>query len=313
MILAGLALNGQVVKICPIGGDTVPSGYSNYSSIYVCGNEIVAKGFQVGKGVLPRGVRMALLSDTAGFMLPKGTTSQMVALSTNNSFGAAQKGVLFYNTTTNEINAWNGTTWTTSGGGTNLGNSDLTQTDTARTYDANEGKLDFTRVNSFSIKNSSNQSVLEVDGAAKKVVIGDIAQTDNGTTVIVDDVNQIVEIGAGGFRNPYGLELGVTLMPNYVYYPGPADYSIYATSLDSLNRTVSLEFFEDYRIGKVLVIADLDRLAATYSITIDAGSGKTIVSQIGESQTYVLNTNGACVTIQKVTETKWMVVATNNE
>jgi len=111
--MAGCFGYAQTVRVCSIGGDTVPSGFGYTStSQYVCGSQIIANNAQVGKGTLPRGVRFALLSDTAGLMLPKGTTTQMNALSTNNSFGAGHKGTQFYNTTTNEVNTWNGSAWT---------------------------------------------------------------------------------------------------------------------------------------------------------------------------------------------------------
>lgn len=61
-------------------------------------------------------------------------------------------------------------------------------------------------------------------------------------------------------------------------------------------------------IGIILVVSDCLGIAATSNITLDAGTGITIVSLAGTAQTYVINTNGASVTIQRMSATIWKII-----
>lgn len=61
-------------------------------------------------------------------------------------------------------------------------------------------------------------------------------------------------------------------------------------------------------VGDIVIVSDLDRISSTSNITIDSGSGNTIISTTGAAQTYVINTDGLSVTIQKVTATKFKVI-----
>jgi hypothetical protein len=64
-------------------------------------------------------------------------------------------------------------------------------------------------------------------------------------------------------------------------------------------------------IGRMAVVSDLDRISATSNITIDAGVGNTIVTSAGAAQTFVMNSNGLSVTLQKVSATQWMLISRN--
>lgn len=66
-----------------------------------------------------------------------------------------------------------------------------------------------------------------------------------------------------------------------------------------------------FPIGQVLKFADLDGIASTSTITLDAGTGNTITSSRGVAQTYVIDWDGGAVTVQLVASGKWMVMSTN--
>lgn len=61
-------------------------------------------------------------------------------------------------------------------------------------------------------------------------------------------------------------------------------------------------------IGKDVTVSDLANNASTHNIQIDAGAGNTILYNGATSQDITLNTNGASVTIRKITATKFMVI-----
>lgn len=120
LLLAAYMGQAQAV-VC--GNDTVPPGYDfSPSKEFMCDSAQAGSAFLFKENVTvgsyfqnPRGVKLGIYTTTGGFQLPKGTTTQMNALSTDSSFGASQKGVEFFNTTTNETNTWNGSAWTVPG------------------------------------------------------------------------------------------------------------------------------------------------------------------------------------------------------
>ena len=61
-------------------------------------------------------------------------------------------------------------------------------------------------------------------------------------------------------------------------------------------------------IGKDVTVSDLGNNASTHNIQIDSGVGNTILYNGATSQDITLNTNGASVTIRKITATKFMVI-----
>lgn len=59
-------------------------------------------------------------------------------------------------------------------------------------------------------------------------------------------------------------------------------------------------------IGQLLIIKDLDCIASTSNITIDANTGKTISSNV-VAQTFVMQTDGQCAYIRRISSTKYQV------
>ena len=70
--------------------------------------------------------------------------------------------------------------------------------------------------------------------------------------------------------------------------------------------TVNLPTGTTSPIGTTYIIKDLDAIALTSNITIDAGSGNTI-NDATIGQTYVMAVSGLSVTLKKVTSTAWAV------
>lgn len=64
-------------------------------------------------------------------------------------------------------------------------------------------------------------------------------------------------------------------------------------------------------IGQIAIISDLDFKAGANNITIDSGTGNTICSLGGVTQTYSISTNGGSVTIQRINSNKFKVISTN--
>ena len=61
-------------------------------------------------------------------------------------------------------------------------------------------------------------------------------------------------------------------------------------------------------IGKDVTVSDLANNASTHNIQIDSGVGNTILYGGTASQDITLNTNGASVTLRKMTTTQWMAI-----
>lgn len=61
-------------------------------------------------------------------------------------------------------------------------------------------------------------------------------------------------------------------------------------------------------IGKDVTVSDLGNNASTHNIQIDSGVGNTILYGGVASQDITLNTNGASVTLRKMTATQWMAI-----
>lgn len=64
-------------------------------------------------------------------------------------------------------------------------------------------------------------------------------------------------------------------------------------------------------IGKDITVSDLGNDASNNNIQIDAGVGNTILYNGTASQDITLNTNGASVTIRRMTATQFMIIAKN--
>lgn len=60
--------------------------------------------------------------------------------------------------------------------------------------------------------------------------------------------------------------------------------------------------------GRIAIISDLDFKAGANNIVIDSGTGNTITSLNGVTQTYTISTDGGSVTIQRITATKFKVI-----
>ena len=70
--------------------------------------------------------------------------------------------------------------------------------------------------------------------------------------------------------------------------------------------TINLPTGTTSPIGTTYIIKDLDAIAVTSNITIDAGSGNTI-NAATIAQTYVIAISGECVKLKKVTSTAWAI------
>lgn len=81
------------------------------------------------------------------------------------------------------------------------------------------------------------------------------------------------------------------------------DYDIEVTGSTGAT-TINLPTGTNAPIGTVYIISDLDAIALTSNITIDAGASNTI-NGATIAQTYVIAVSGHCVTLKKITATKW--------
>lgn len=86
------------------------------------------------------------------------------------------------------------------------------------------------------------------------------------------------------------------------------DPAIYHYTVSTSSGAATIDLDQTYPVGHILVISDLGLNASVDNITIDAQTGNAIVSTGGSAQTFVINSNGESVTIQKVNSTTWMVI-----
>ena len=91
---------------------------------------------------------------------------------------------------------------------------------------------------------------------------------------------------------------------------GVQNIQVYTTGTGT--GTASVDLLPNIQIGKDVTVSDLGNNASTHNIQIDSGSGNTIlVAGSSPSQDITLNTNGASVTIRRMTSTQFMVIAKN--
>jgi len=91
---------------------------------------------------------------------------------------------------------------------------------------------------------------------------------------------------------------------------GVQNIQVYTTGTGT--GTASVDLLPNIQIGKDVTVSDLGNNAGTHNIQIDAGVGNTILVAGGSpSQDITLNTNGASVTLRKMTATQFMVIAKN--
>ena len=89
---------------------------------------------------------------------------------------------------------------------------------------------------------------------------------------------------------------------------GVQNIQVYTTG----TGTASVDLLSTIQIGKDVTVSDLGNNASTHNIQIDSGVGNTIlVAGSSPSQDITLNTNGASITIRKITATQFMVIAKN--
>lgn len=71
----------------------------------------------------------------------------------------------------------------------------------------------------------------------------------------------------------------------------------------------TIDLSASFVIGSELTISDSDCIASTSNITIDAGVGKVIISNVAAgSQTQTISVDGSVVTIKKISTTSWKIV-----
>jgi hypothetical protein len=78
----------------------------------VVGNAVVSGSVGIGTTVPNAAAALDVSSTTKGLLPPRLSQTQRDQLTTAQALGAAQAGLLLYNTTTQALNAWNGTRWT---------------------------------------------------------------------------------------------------------------------------------------------------------------------------------------------------------
>lgn len=138
------------------------------------------------------------------------------------------------------------------------------------------------------------------NGGNRTTLIGDVNNHFNATQIAIRDIPGRIEMYGGFSRIVRDVSHGVTDTVLSKDFGISVTGSTGATTLNV--DTASLA------IGQEIEITDTDCNAATYNITIDAGTGKEIrVSSTG-SQTLVLNANGASVTLRKMSSTVLKVV-----
>lgn len=177
--------------------------------------------------------------------------------------------------------------------------------------------------------------------------VGDSTETGNGVLLTVGGTTgptgELIQLQAPliQYKNTSGFTLGInaeTLSANRVRTEPDKDgtYAItsdlggnitivsYGNTIDLSSSSVDLGIY-DYEftggtgasslilpkdqqapIGTIFITSDLDAIALTSNITIDATPGNTINgTTIG--QTFIMNVNGQCITLKKVTTTAWKI------
>ena len=89
---------------------------------------------------------------------------------------------------------------------------------------------------------------------------------------------------------------------------GVQNVQVYTTGTGT--GTASVDLLPTIQIGKDVTVSDLANNAGTHNIQIDAGIGNTIlIAGSAPSQDITLSTNGASVTLRKITSTQFMVIS----
>ena len=73
----------------------------------------------------------------------------------------------------------------------------------------------------------------------------------------------------------------------------------------------TINLSEDTAVGKDVTVSDSENDCNLNPITIDAGAGNTIVFGGNVTQAITLGSDGASVTLRKLSDTQWMVIAKN--
>jgi hypothetical protein len=134
------------------------------------------------------------------------------------------------------------------------------------------------------------------------VSMGDVGDIYNKTKLYINDTSRIIVRNGGivdsSVSTPaYGTTETLTTDSgshdlNFTTGTGPT--------------TVLLPTGTNSPIGQIYIIKDLDCIASSSNITIDAGTGNFICGT-AVSQTYIMSTDGECVLLKKVTVDKWSV------
>lgn len=170
---------------------------------------------------------------------------------------------------------------------------------------------------------------LQLDRANAKYGIGDLGGAGNTTAMVCDDGSRLFVFTAGSGK----MSVDVTNVANRHRTEPNTDgyYSIaatittpaYGTTVNQAatilvnGATLDAEFHTgtgatgyllptgvNAEVGSIVKICDLDAIAVTSNITIDAGTGNTI-NATTVAQTKVMNVSGSCYTLKKVTSTAW--------
>jgi len=122
----------------------------------------------------------------------------------------------------------------------------------------------------------------------------------NGTTAVLDDVNQNIALYKSQVRTVDVVAYNTTNTIGLGYF-----HVAHSGSTGAVTDTLDTANFP---VGTILVISDVDGIASTSNITIDADTGNTINGAGGSAQTLILNVDFSSVTIQLVNATTWMVI-----
>lgn len=171
-------------------------------------------------------------------------------------------------------------------------------------------------------------SLLSADFNLGTITLGDLEAAQNTTTIVLDDPAQTYtfnKLATGGAdqlvkadtNGVLGLFAGTPAQAVSMYtdvYGATADYSAggfgnyvnlsFTTGTGA--TSVLLPTTGNFLVGDTFTVNDLDFICATSNITVDAGTGATITTTAGISQTDVLALNGTSVTYRAITSTQWM-------
>lgn len=174
--------------------------------------------------------------------------------------------------------------------------------------------LDVSGTVNFSLGNANFQvgtaaySVLLNINDSGQIAIGDGNGDLNLTRILLDDPAKTLQYFAtNGHSFTGGLQFPVVTNDynGTKYYASQSNFQIAFTGAGTTTTIVDISAIA---INQLVSISDLDGKCLTTNITIDAGTGNTIRSTTGAAQTYVMNTNGVSVMIQKITSTQYKLI-----